>query len=50
MLKAVRRIVGLFAFLVVIFGALKSVFDWLANTENDNHEVFVDEDENERQF
>jgi len=50
MLKAIRRLVGLFAFLLVMFGALKTAFDWLANSENDNHEVFVDEEENEHQF
>ena len=50
MFKTSRRIVGLFTVLVVILGAIKSVFAWMANSENDNHEVFVDEEENDRQF
>jgi hypothetical protein len=48
MFKTIRRIVGLFTVLVVILGAIKSVFAWMANSENDNHEVFVDEEENDR--
>ena len=35
---------------VVIFGALKSVFSWLANSEHGTHEVFADDEESERQF
>lgn len=50
MIKTIRRLVRLFTVLVVIVGALKSVFAWLANSENDNHELFVDEEESERQF
>ena len=50
MFKTIRRVVGLFTFLVVILGALKSVFAWLANSEHGTHELFVDEDESERQF
>ena len=50
MFKAIRRVVGLFTVLVVILGALKSVFSWLANSEHGTHELFVDEDESERQF
>jgi hypothetical protein len=47
MLKAIRRIFGIFAFFAVIFGALKSIFDWISRTEDDNHEVFTDEEERE---
>ncbi len=50
MFKTIRRLVSFFTVLVVILGALKSVFAWLANSENDNHELFVDEEESERQF
>jgi hypothetical protein len=50
MIKTIRRIVGVFTLLVVILGALKSVFAWMANSENDTHELFVDEEESERQF
>ena len=44
MFKAIKRIIGFLAFLLVILGALKSLFSWLANSTNDNHEVFTDED------
>jgi len=50
MFKSIKRLVGIFTVLIVILGALKSVFAWLANSENDNHELFVDEEESERQF
>lgn len=50
MFKTIRRVVGLFTVLLVILGALKSVFSWLANSEHGTHELFVDEDESERQF
>ncbi len=50
MFKTIRRLVGIFTFLVVILGAMKSVFAWLANIAKDNHELFVDEEESERQF
>lgn len=50
MFKAFRRLVGFFTFLVLCFGAIKSVFAWLSNSANDNHELFVDEEESERQF
>ena len=50
MFKVIRRVVSFFTVLAMILGAVKSVFAWLANGENDNHELFVDEDESERQF
>jgi hypothetical protein len=50
MFKAVKRVLALFAFLLIIAGALKSLFSWVANSSNDNHEVFSDEDEREPQF
>ena len=50
MFKAIRRVVGLFTVLAMILGAVKSIFAWLANGENDNHEVFTDEDESEILF
>ena len=50
MFKSIKRLVGIFTVLIVILGALKSVFAWLANSENDNHELFVDDEESERQF
>jgi hypothetical protein len=44
MLKAVRRLFGLFALIAVIFGALKSLFEWLDQNEQDSNEVFEDEE------
>jgi len=50
MFKAIKRIVAFFALAMVVFGVLKTAFSWLANSTNDNHEVFTDEDDHERQF
>ena len=50
MFRAIRRVFGVFTVFVMILGAIKSVFTWLANGENDNHEVFIDEDESEILF
>jgi hypothetical protein len=50
MFKALKRTLGVFAFLLIVAGALKSLFAWLANSTNDNHEVFTDEEEHEPQF
>ncbi len=50
MVKTIRRVVEVFTLLVFILGAVKSVFAWLANSEHGTHEVFVDEEESERQF
>jgi len=50
MIKTIRRIVGLVSVLVVILGALKSVFSWLSDSEHGTHEVFADDEESERQF
>jgi hypothetical protein len=44
MLKAVRRLFGLFALIALIFGALKSLFEWLDQNEQDSNEVFEDEE------
>ncbi|MEN9325132.1 MAG: hypothetical protein RL414_886 [Actinomycetota bacterium] len=44
MLKAIRRLFGLFALLAMIFGALKSLFEWLDQNELDSNEVFEDEE------
>ena len=44
MLKAIRRLFGLFALIALIFGALKSLFEWLDQNEHDSNEVFEDEE------
>ncbi|MEI6038938.1 MAG: hypothetical protein WCQ52_04565 [Actinomycetes bacterium] len=44
MLKSIRRLFGLFALIAVIFGALKSLFEWLDQNELDSNEIFEDEE------
>jgi len=43
-LKSIRRLFGLFALIAVIFGALKSLFEWLDQNELDSNEIFEDEE------
>ena len=45
MFKNIRRAVGFVTFIVVIIGALKSVFAWLADSEHGTHELFADEED-----
>jgi hypothetical protein len=45
MFKALRRILAIFAFVAVVLGLMKQFFDWIAQSEDDNHEVFDDEHE-----
>ena len=47
MIKAFKRLFALLAGVLVIFGALKSVFNWLARTESDEYEVWSDDEERE---
>ena len=47
MIKAVKRLLALFGILLVVFGAIKSLFNWLARTENDEYEVWNDDEERE---
>lgn len=47
MIKAVKRILALFGIVLVVFGAIKSLFNWLARTENDEYEVWNDDEERE---
>ena len=44
MLKALRRILGFFTLVAVILGAVRAFFQWIARSEDDNHEVFADEE------
>ena len=37
-------LLGVFALLAVIFGVLQSVFKWIANSIDDDHEVFADDE------
>jgi len=47
MIKAFKRLFALLAGVLVIFSALKSVFNWLARTESDEYEVWSDDEERE---
>ena len=44
MLKALRRILGFFTLVAVVLGAVRSFFQWIARSEDDNHEVFADDE------
>lgn len=47
MIKAFKRLLALFGIILVAFGAIKKLFNWLARTENDQHEVWSDDEERE---
>ena len=47
MIKAFKRLFALVAGVLVIFGAIKSVFNWLARSENDEYEVWSDDEQRE---
>jgi len=44
MMKLLRRLVAAMAFIAIIFGALKSLINWVSRTGDDDHEVFADDD------
>jgi hypothetical protein len=44
MIKAFKRLFALLAGVLVIFGAVKSIFNWLARSENDEYEVWNDDE------
>ena len=43
-LSIIKRLFALLAGVLVIFGAIKSVFNWLARSENDEYEVWSDDE------
>jgi hypothetical protein len=47
MIKAIRRIIASLAFLAVIAGAIKALFNWISRSEGDKYEVWTDEEERE---
>ena len=47
MIKAFKRLIAQFAGVLVAFGAIKTLFNWLARTESDEYEVWSDEEERE---
>lgn len=44
MIKAFKRLFALLAGVLVILGAVKSIFNWLARSENDEYEVWSDDE------
>lgn len=44
MIKAIRRLLAAITFLAVIAAALKTAFEWVAQSGDDDHEVFADDD------
>ena len=44
MLKAIRRLLAAITFLAVVATALKTAFEWVAQSGDDDHEVFADDD------
>jgi hypothetical protein len=47
MIKAFKRLLALFGIILVVFGAIKSLFNWLARSESDEYEVWSDDEERE---
>jgi glycopeptide antibiotics resistance protein len=47
-MKALRKmlgtLLGVFTLIALVFGVLQSVFKWIANTIDDDHEVFSDDE------
>lgn len=44
MIKAVRRLLAVFAVFAVLLGVLKSVINWVSRSGDDDHEIFADEE------
>jgi len=44
MMKIIRRAIAVFAFIAIFFGVLKTMFQWLAQSGDDDHEIFSDEE------
>ena len=47
MIKVIRRIVASLAFLAVIAGAIKALFNWISRSDGDKYEVWSDDEERE---
>jgi len=47
MIKAFKRPLALSGIILVTFGAIKSLFNWLARSESDEYEVWSDDEERE---
>ena len=44
MVKALRRLLGAITILAVIAAGIRAAFQWVAQSGDDDHEVFVDDD------
>jgi hypothetical protein len=44
MIKTFRRMVAALTFIAVVAAALKAAFDWVAQSGDDDHEIFADDD------
>jgi capsid protein len=44
MIKALRRLLTTLTFLAVIAAGIKAAFEWVAQSGDDDHEVFADDD------
>jgi len=47
MIKALKRLLAFIAGILVVFGAAKTLFNWLARSESDEYEVWHDDEERE---
>ena len=44
MIKAIRRLLATLTFLAVVAAGIKAAFEWVAQSGDDDHEVFADDD------
>jgi hypothetical protein len=44
MIRAIRRLLATLTFLAVILAGIKAAFEWVAQSGDDDHEVFADDD------
>ena len=47
MIKAFKRLIAFLAGILIVFGAAKTLFIWLARSESDEYEVWNDDEERE---
>lgn len=47
MIKVIKRLFAFLLSILVAFGAVKSLFNWLARSESDEYEVWSDDEERE---
>jgi capsid protein len=44
MVKALRRLMATLTFFALIIAGIKTLFEWVAESGDDDHEVFADDD------